>query len=180
MEDKTVKFDSTARTLHWISAVVIVWAMLSGLYVSLLSALHLDQAHSMQVIKRFITDFNVSLTALYIPLFVMRVLHVLRTKKPHYGDMLSPAQIKMANAAHICMYILIATLLCSGMLMMNRPFGIFGLFTMMPIITDPQWLNVYSDIHQYSSYVLLVFIILHLGALLKHQRSGNRILQRML
>ncbi|MBD1583943.1 cytochrome b/b6 domain-containing protein [Pseudoalteromonas sp. S16_S37] len=180
MEDATLRFDRLARILHWISAVVILWAMFSGLCVSLLSAQYVEQTYVIQVAKHFITDFNVSLTILYMPLFVLRAIHALRTKKPHYGETLSTVQIKTANLAHICMYILVATLLCSGLLMMNRPFGVFGWITMMPIITDLQWLNVYSRIHQYSSYALLVFIFLHLGALLKHQYSGNQILKRML
>ncbi|NOU51263.1 hypothetical protein HG263_12065 [Pseudoalteromonas sp. JBTF-M23] len=180
MESTVLKFDRTARTLHWVSAVVIVWAMLSGLFVSFLPSVAVSQQATLQQLKLFITEFNVSLTMLYIPFFIWRVLHAIRTKKPVYCKSLPTAQVKVAHVAHVCMYTLIATLLCSGLLMMNRPFGIFGLWNMSPMIVDQTWLLFFARVHEYSSYVLLIFIIIHLGALAKHQHSGNQILQRML
>ncbi|NOU50175.1 hypothetical protein HG263_06420 [Pseudoalteromonas sp. JBTF-M23] len=184
MEPKALKFDNIARALHWISAVIILWAMLSGMAVSLLPnvevTVELSREFPKKDIKRLITDFNVSLTILYIPIFLWRVAHALRVKKPPYFAPLSNTQIKVAHIAHICMYILIAVLLSSGLLMMNRPYAVFGLWNMAPIITDITWLDFFEQVHKYSSYALLFFITIHLSALLKHQHSGNKIMQRML
>ncbi|ESP93522.1 cytochrome b/b6 domain-containing protein [Pseudoalteromonas luteoviolacea] len=179
MESTVLKFDRTARALHWVSAVVIIWAMLSGILVSFIPSTAQSQTTFLQDVKQVVADFNVSLTMLYIPFFIWRVAHAVRTKKPSYSETLPTAQVKVAHLAHICMYNLIAILLVSGVLMMDRPFGMFGLWSMTPIVTDKTWLLFYFTIHKYSSYILFAFIIMHLGALVKHQYSGNRILQRM-
>jgi cytochrome b561 len=180
MESIVLKYDRTAKMLHWVSAVVIIWVMLSGLFVSLLPSSALSQQAFLQELKHIIANFNVSLTILFIPLFIWRVFHAMKTKKPLYCKTLPTVQVKAACLVHLSMYILIATLLCSGLLMMNRPFGVFGLWSMAPIITEQTLLLFFAKVHEYSSYVLLAFIIIHLAALAKHQHSGNQILQRML
>lgn len=51
--------------LHWISAVVILWTLFSGFYVAFIDV-------AMET-KNWVGFINVSLSALYIPIFILRV-----------------------------------------------------------------------------------------------------------
>ncbi|MCO7189133.1 MULTISPECIES: cytochrome b/b6 domain-containing protein [unclassified Pseudoalteromonas] len=168
----TDKFDRTARALHWISAAVILWAMLSGFYMALFEV---DN-----IIKKTLSTFNVSLTFVYFPLFLWRLVHRITCTPPTQLEQLNQHQAKLACAAHKFIYLLTTIVMCSGVLMMQHSFCVFGLFTVPPLLSTTSLQDVFSRVHVLSNILLLFMITLHILAVIKHQLGGRAILQRML
>ncbi|WP_158678287.1 cytochrome b [Pseudoalteromonas sp. T1lg23B] len=172
MEVSVTKFDTLSKVLHWLSAVVILWATFSGLF--------LVAVKGEGEWKLLISEFNVSLTTAFIPIFCVRIVHAVRTVRPCYQGKLSAAQILCVRYVHMTMYLLAMLLFISGLLMMRSEFQVFGLITIPPLIEHTQASMFFSRVHRYVSYALTVLIILHVLAVILHQRAGKKILQRML
>ena len=60
------QYNRPMRVLHWVSAAVILWALATGFSVSLLN---LPLA-----LKSGISFINVSLTFIFIPVFILRCI----------------------------------------------------------------------------------------------------------
>ncbi|RZM78235.1 hypothetical protein C3B51_15200 [Pseudoalteromonas rubra] len=166
------KFDYTARALHWISACVILWALLSGFYMAVFE---LDTPT-----KTTLSRFNVALTFVYCPVFIWRVVHRVMCPPPAQITTLKPHQARLASAAHVAIYLLTALVLCSGVLMMEHPFSIFGWFFVPPVLSDAQALDWFARLHLSCNILLLLMVTLHILAVVKHQLSGRAVLRRML
>ncbi|RBP51109.1 cytochrome b [Arenicella xantha] len=166
-----MKFKVTARVLHWVSALIIIWATVTGLYLAFYKV---DPN-----IKHKILDFNVSITFVFIPIFVWRVWHRIRNGAPPYASALSSLEIRAASYMHKLLYVLVAGILVSGVLMMNRDFQVFGLSTIPHIIYDREITAFFSLIHNYLSYSLAACVIVHVLAAVKHEFCGTRILRRI-
>ncbi|MCE5975631.1 cytochrome b [Pseudomonas sp. JR33AA] len=157
--------------LHWISALVIGWALVSGFYVSLVGV-QPSRAD-------FIGFVNVGLTTLFIPIFLMRWL--LRVFMPRPGTVhQSVAGRRIAHFVHEGLYWLTAVVLLSGVLMMDRPIEVFGWFAIAPLLVDPSWLDAWLKLHIATSTLLAGAMLLHVAAVVLHELSGRRILRRML
>ncbi|MCF6436765.1 cytochrome b/b6 domain-containing protein [Pseudoalteromonas sp. MMG022] len=172
MKMSVTKFDRLARVFHWVSAVVILWATFSGLF---LAAVKVER--EWQVL---ISGFNVSLTTVFIPIFFGRVVHALRKKKPSYQGSLNALQAKCAHCVHVSMYLLIMLIIVSGVLMMRHEFQVFGIVNIAPLLKDVWLCELFSQIHHYASYILAVLIIVHISAVVWHHYTGKPILKRML
>lgn len=166
------KFDRTARALHWISACVILWAMLSGFYMALFEV---DSTT-----KKTLSTFNVSLTFVYFPLFLWRLVHRITCTLPAQLEQLNQHQAKLACAAHKFIYLLTTIVMCSGVLMMQHSFCVFGLFTVPPLLSNTSLLALFARLHVISNVLLLFLVSVHIVAVIKHQLAGRAILQRML
>ncbi|OHU84918.1 MULTISPECIES: cytochrome b [Pseudoalteromonas] len=172
MKMSVTKFDRLARVFHWVSAVVILWATFSGLFLAVVKV-----ESEWQIL---ISEFNISLTTVFIPIFCGRVVHALRTQKPAYQGTLNALQAKCAHSVHIFMYLLIMLIIISGVLMMRLEFQVFGIVSITPLLKDVWLCEWFSTIHHYASYILAVLIIVHVGAVVWHQYTGKPILKRML
>ena len=172
MVKTATKFNLTARLLHWFSALVILWATISGLYIALFN---LDAD-----IKRQILEFNVSVTLVFIPLFCWRMVHRIRQGVPSYNKLLSIAEIKTARLAHILLYTLVSIVLVSGVLMIDKDINVFNLLSIPQPIHDREIRGAFKIFHLYSCRLLAIGIVLHVLAVVKHEFSGRRILKRML
>ena len=167
---KSLPYSARQKWLHWLSAVVILWALLSGFYVAVFSV--------PASIKAWVGFFNVSLTALYIPVFVFRVY----CSFAHGLDfsIKRPAQEYLALLVHKAMYGVLAVVLVTGVLMMDRPINIFDLVSIAQFESDPARIAWYTRVHVLACGVLLVMVTLHIGAVVIHERRGKRVMARML
>ncbi len=170
-----VKYDIVIRTMHWISAIVIIWASLSGLYAA--------QLPIGDNTKHMISFINVSLTTLFIPLFIFRLSYKygssLRRGKVHQSKIIQKEN-KIASTVHHLMYVIISIVLITGVLMMQHPINIFNWFAIPHVITQPELHHFFEQLHIYACQILVLFIVLHISAVIKHEISGLRILKRML
>ncbi|AWY44134.1 cytochrome B [Pseudomonas putida] len=161
------KYTKAQVALHWLSAFIILWSLCTGSYVALFKA--------SPDIKSLITALNISMTTLFIPFFVLRaILRINHLRKYPAG----PGEL-LATFVHNLIYLITAMVLLTGVLMMDRPISVFGLPSLPPLITNPQWLHDFHAAHRDSTEMLGGLVLLHLLAVAKHELSGNRILKNM-
>ncbi|PKH04836.1 cytochrome b [Moritella sp. Urea-trap-13] len=172
MNQLTHQFDTTAKYLHWISALVILWASISGLYIAFFE---LESN-----IKSHILSFNVSITTVFMPLFCWRIYHRLKQGVPAPHPAMSILEAKLAHIGHTSLYVLVSLVLVSGVLMMGHDVTVFGLFTIPQLLADQSTIHFFESLHLYTCRLLALLIVCHLAALIKHEMSGRRILKRMI
>lgn len=167
----TVLGYSTQRVwLHWLSAAVIVWTLISGFYVACVDV-------SPQV-AQWVAFLNVSLTTVFIPFFVWRLFifasHARHARMSDFNFM-----GKFALFAHTLIYLVISIVLVTGVLMMDRPIDVFGLFEIAQPLSDPELISRFFNIHIWACVVLSLLVVLHVGAVVVHELCGHRVLRRM-
>ncbi len=165
-------FSFTAKTLHWLSAVVILWAMSTGLYITFFDV-NPD-------LKKELLSLNVAITFIFIPFFLWRIIHKVQKGIPNYHKSLSEAEVKIAKPIHHLLYVLICITLISGTLMIDHEINIFNVFSFPQLIQDNELITYFKIGHMYICRILAVFIILHIIAVIKHEVTGTRILKRMI
>lgn len=146
--------------LHWLSAVVILWASVTGFVASCCAA------HS--AFRQFFDVFNPQLTTLLIPFFAWRVLLYLRTI-PWRGWGGESLQSRLARLVHGLIYGLVTIILVSGVLMMPHPWRVLGVLP-MPVLG--RWNGALFLLHKGCCMVLVGLIALHLAAVIHHLGRG--------
>ena len=145
-----VKYSFIARFFHWLSAFVILWAILSG---SLLNFGGFPSG-----LKHQVAEFNVSLTFVFIPIFISRMLYRFYKGAPA-NFLLTRQQVRLAEAAHWLLYALVLLELLSGVLMMREDFLVFYWLAVPHLLTDVIWLDFFSSLHVYLSRALAVLVL---------------------
>jgi cytochrome b561 len=148
-------YNRLTKQLHWLSAAVILWALGSGTMVALVD---LNTAVTEQIVA-----FNILLTSLYIPVFLLRVLLRYRRGSVHSVP---------ARLVHLGLYGATAVVLFSGVLMLEQPLGIAGPSTSIRTLA--------TSTHRVSCLVLAVLVCGHIAAVAWHHCRGRNILGRML
>jgi cytochrome b561 len=166
----TQKYNRLARTLHWVSAAVIIWASVAGIVIGLL--------HQHDQMRAWLAAFNVSLTTVYTPLFVLRLINAVRSGKPASLDV-PRWQQRAALLVHALLYALTSVALASGFLMMDHAIDVFGLITLPNPISDADWNQYFYRLHRHSCAALFLLVMLHVAAVVHHQRAGRPVLARM-
>jgi len=166
------KYDGAARLLHWISAAVILWASISGFAIAF-------KLISPEVSSR-VASFNVSVTTIFIPFFILRVWYRARRKPPQHRPSFPDGDARLAAAMHFFIYVVVGVVLASGVLMLNTELKVFNVISFPQMIHDPVALGFFRQIHGIATAVLLGCVILHVLAVIKHEMAGRRIMARML
>lgn len=166
---------SIAKSFHWIVALAILGNGIFGLLM--------DLAHSpMQKINWLALHKSIGLTVL--ALFLLRVLWRWGDGRPRE----EPAprwQQWSARAVHVLLYLLTAALPLSGWWynsVTGKPLQWFKLFN-LPALTaaDPDLKHLVHGVHEYLFWFLLLVLVAHVGAALKHHVFDNDdVLRRML
>lgn len=157
--------------LHWVSAVLILWVLISGFFVA-----YFDVAPRTFDLVAFV---NVSLSTLYIPVFLLRwLLHLCWSKPAHpcYGRLMRC----MAMLVHEGLYVVTGFVLLSGVLMMTREIDVFGWFAFAPLFSDTGRQALWLKLHIGACVLLSVLLVMHIGAAIMHEVLGRRVLRRML
>lgn len=157
--------------LHWASAALILWVLISGFVVA-----HLDVAPRTFEVVSFA---NVALSTLYIPVFVLRWwLHLCLIKPAslHHDRVMRVVTVLV----HESLYLTTGFVLLSGVLMMKREIDVFGGFAIAPLLSDPGWQALWFTLHIGACMVLAALVLMHVGAVMMHELLGRRVLRRML
>ncbi|MBT2338204.1 MULTISPECIES: cytochrome b [Pseudomonas] len=152
--------------LHWLSAVIILWALASGFYVAYYPV--------SAATEHWVGSLNVSLTTLFIPVFAWRLW--LFVSELGAGE---PVTNRLALAVHALIYLCIGVVLVTGVLMMKSPISIFGFIEIPRPLDDPALIGLASAVHTLSCAVLSMLVALHLCAVAWHECSGRRVVRRM-
>ncbi|ARZ02110.1 cytochrome B [Yersinia ruckeri] len=156
--------------LHWISAVVIIWATVTGFYVGLFNV-----SDELKTLTAFI---NVSLTTLLIPVFIIRIYFYFTSENPEEINTNSLTRF-IAHFVHFLLYLNITLVLITGVLMMERDINVFDLFIIPQPIHDLSLTGMFNTVHVFSCATLATLIVLHIAAVVKHELCGKKVLRRM-
>jgi len=165
------KYDIASRILHWISAIIILWATVSGILIS-----YFDVSESA---KNFVGNFNVSLTTVFIPIFIFRVLNRLKLGAPTYNEILSGFEKRAALVTHMLLYIITTVVLVSGYLMMDTGINVFEIVELPVLIHEQDTQKMFEYLHTASNHLLALLIFCHVAAVIKHEIKGIHVYRRM-
>lgn len=167
----TLRYSRPRALLHWGSAIVILWATLSGFANALLEL--------PEPLSTSIGFINVSLTGLLIPFFVLRIGYALAHPGPAHAPQGNALGSFLAKAGHLALYIATALVLVTGVLMMGRPIDLFGLASLPQPLTEPVLTGFFNRSHRMVCVVLALLVAGHIGAVALHHLSGQPVLARM-
>ncbi len=178
-----------ARLLHWATAGVILFLLGLGFYmVEVLSS-----TDSETLLERFaLTQTHKSWGVAAFALAMLRLIWRVLNPTPTLPEGMTPLERTLAHGGHIALYICMFAMPISGWLMasaspLQDTYGIknmvFGLFEMPdPFVPGSAELDeVLKAIHFYVALALVLLILGHIAASLKHaliNRDG--VLRRML
>jgi cytochrome b561 len=177
MTDATAPaYTLTARTLHWLTATLVLLNLPLGLVIANNWGGPLqDQLY----------DLHRSIGALIIPIILVRLLYRLGHKPAPLPDDIPPLQQFAANATHWALYALLIVqpfLGWIGTSAYRAQIIVFGLLELPPIWPEDR---AFSDrvlfVHSFVGLTIAVLLAAHIGAALQHhfvRRDG--ILMRMI
>lgn len=171
------RYTLPAIALHWLIALLIVAAFALGLTMVDIPGLTPTK------LKYFAWHKWIGVTVLCLA--VLRVLWRLTHAAPAYPAAMPAWQAKAAHALHGLLYLLIFAVPLSGYfysLAAGVPVVYLGVLPLPVLIDpDPQLKAVLKQVHYWLNMTMLLLVILHLAAALKHHfidRDG--VLRRML
>lgn len=157
--------------LHWFSAAVIIWALISGFYSTF--------GTSSPNVKTAIGFINVSVTTIYLPFFILRLLSAVCLYGPTYPVTDDKVHNQIAKGMHIALYVVTTVVMITGVLMMSRDISVFGVFTISQPITDERLISWFKILHIISNILLSMMVTAHLIAVIAHKAKGRNIIFRM-
>ncbi|WP_147456170.1 cytochrome b [Aquitalea palustris] len=169
--DAIGRYSRLARILHWVFAVSIIYASIIGFMLSHIFPLSL---------RSFLSHLNMSVATVLIFLFPVRVLSRLRNRTAPLPNT-SPFMAALAHAAHHLLYFLTMLVLASGFLMVPDGYYFFGVLWIPTPFHQGELTASLFEVHRIACMALAMLVILHIGAVLKHQLlERTPILRRML
>ncbi|MDE2258823.1 MAG: cytochrome b [Betaproteobacteria bacterium] len=169
------KYDTTAITLHWLVALLIVIAFSVGHYMA-------DLDLSPWKLKVFAWHKWVGVTIFGLVLFRMmwRATHVV----PPLPAGMSELMRKISGLGHLGIYLLMLAIPLTGWLHSSAA-GVtvvyFNVITLPDLVQKNKELsNLFKEVHELLNWTLLGLVILHVVAALKHQFvDKDNLLNRM-
>ena len=171
VEGQVHRYPLAWRILHWLSALIILWAMGSGFYILL--------AQPPEEVIHTIADFNVSITLLFVPVFIIRLVVSHVSEKPTTPQ-LGNRQQQLAHRVHVVMYWMVSIVLITGVLMMDRTMNVFGWFELNSVFSAGIITESFFTLHRAANILLTLLLLGHVLAVIKHQWNGVPILRKMI
>jgi cytochrome b561 len=164
----------TAKVLHWLMALLIFTALPLGFYMH-----DLKLSPAKLQLYSYHKWIGVSLLLLCLVRILWRITH----RPP--ALLLERWQHTASNVVHRLLYLLLLAIPLSGWLMSSAK-GVqtvwFGIIPLPNLVEKNKVLGILlGQIHESLSYILLILVILHIAAALKHQFiDRDKLLSRML
>jgi cytochrome b561 len=162
MKRKVENYNLIARLVHWFSAVVIIGMFIVGLWM-------VDLSYYSEWYQRA-PHWHKSVGLLLAFLTLFRLGWKVFTPSP---DIIGSNRERLAaTTAHISMYLILLTIFISGYLISTedgRSIDIFTWFELpgMGALFENQ-ADIAGEIHFYLAWTLMVLVVVHLAAALKH------------
>lgn len=159
-------YGAVAIALHWVMAALLIGLASLGLYMVALPDVGFDTR------KITLILYHKELGMLALALFVVRLAWRVTNILPHLVGHLPDWQKVAARFVHLCFYALMFALPMTGWLMSSAagfPVSFLNTFTLPDLIgrNDHLFMQL-IEIHKWLSYVLLVLIVVHAAAALRH------------
>ncbi|MBL0122499.1 MAG: cytochrome b [Betaproteobacteria bacterium] len=173
---KTERFTSTAITLHWLVAAMMVISVAIGLYMTGLKL-------SPDKLKLYSWHKWVGVTIFM--LVAIRAAWRLSHASPPMPASMPAWQRHTANAAHILLYVLMFAIPLSGWLMSSaKGFQTvyFGVIPLPDLLGKNEALGeLLQEVHRLLNYTFIAIVAVHVAAALKHHFiDKDDVMQRML
>jgi cytochrome b561 len=175
MSEATPAYTVTARTLHWITATLVLINLPLGLVIA---------NNWGGPLQDWLYNLHRSIGALIIPIILVRLIYRLGHKPAPLPDDIPPLQQFAAGATHWALYALLIVQPFLGWIGTSAypaPIVVFGLFQLPPIWHEDR---AFSDqvllVHSLVGLAIACLLAAHIGAALHHhfvRRDG--ILMRM-
>ena len=166
------RYDRFSRLLHWVVAVVIIYAMCMGYIL-----------HALEGTRwfTFFSVLNMSLGTIATPIMLVRfVWRFFRPSVP-YPATVAGRKKQMVVFIHELFYLTIMLVLVSGFLMLHKDYSLFGLLPITHPINTIEVNEFFFKVHRVSCILLGLILLGHVAAVIKYTFKGQReILQRML
>jgi cytochrome b561 len=166
IENTEDRYGAIALLLHWSMALLVIGLAALGLYMVTLPDVGFNTRKVTLVLYH--KEFGVLAFALLATRLSWRLTHVL----PRLVENMPDWQKIAARFVHLCFYGLLFALPMTGYLMSSAagiPVSFFGLFMIPDFVhRNADLFQRYVTIHQWLGYVLILFIVVHAGAALRH------------
>ena len=157
------KFSLPARWLHWSIAGLLLLQIPLAWYM-------VDLPLGPDKLEKY--TWHKSLGMLLFALGVIRLVRGLIGSRPALPAATPRRERILARTIQALLYLVIVIMPISGWLMSsaaNVPVKLFGLVTLPPLIgPDKELVEVFEEVHEIQSFVLLTLVTLHILAALKH------------
>jgi len=175
MLPNTQKYPPLMRALHWLMAIIIIAMLALGLIM--------EGIPRENPLHQTLYDVHKSFGVLVLMLFAIRISLRLRFGSPALPAIISGMVKKLALAGHYLLYLLMFIMPASGYLMTNSfgfPVRFFGIALPKVIGIDKEAGMSFATIHAISAYILIFFIVVHIGAVILHLvKDRVNLLKRM-
>lgn len=171
---ESLNYDKITRYLHWIMAVIIIYATAAGYVMHLVIDSHPAFFH-------FLSVMNMSLATVGSAVFVIRWFWKYFRPQRSFSERQIPRwQLNMAHMLHGVIYQLMFVIFISGFLMLDTSYQLFWLIEIPNPVTSQDINGFFFIVHRISCASLAVVITLHASAALKHHYvAKNQVLLRM-
>lgn len=169
-------YTATAKSLHWVMAILIIGLLALGFYMQ-------DLPLSPEKLKLYSWHKWAGVTAFLLVAFRLswRITH----RPPALPDSMPKLMQFAAHAGHLMLYLLMIAIPLSGWLMSSAKGFQTVYFGVLPIPDligkDPDLGNLLKTVHVSLNFLLLALVAAHAGAALKHHfLDRDATLRRML
>ena len=160
------RYGAMASVLHWLMAVVLIALVVLGLYMTSLPDVGFDTR------KIALILYHKELGILALVLAALRLAWRVVNALPKLVEYLPEWQKVIARFVHLCFYALMFALPVTGWIMSSAagiPVSFFGLFELPDLVSySDRLFRTFIEIHKWLGYALIVLILVHAGAALRH------------
>jgi cytochrome b561 len=167
-------FGLLTKLLHWGMAVLIFGLIALGMYLTNVK---------ISISQLYLFNWHKAAGILALSLISARILWHLWSRLPH--PLAAPLwQTRLARAVHVSLYVLLLAIPLSGWIASSASgfeMSLFGLFS-IPFIapTNAKIEDLFFEIHDICTSLLLVFLFLHIGGAMHRQFfKHDKTLRRM-
>ncbi|MBF0187669.1 MAG: cytochrome b [Magnetococcales bacterium] len=172
-----MRYDLTARLLHWLTALLLIALFGLGWYMTGLTYYDPDY--------RWTSELHKALGMTTAVVIVVRIVWRLGHQPPPPLASHAAWERALAKGVHLLLYLLMAALPITGYLMATaagHAIDLFGLYEFPALLTAEKGREESMGMaHEWLAYGGGVLVLMHLGGVLKHQFiDGDATLARML
>jgi cytochrome b561 len=174
-----MKYALTSRILHWVMAVLIIFLLGLGIFMS--DFLSKESPNRLDVY-----NLHKSLGVVVLILVFLRILNRLLTRTPALPFAISALEKKLAKFGHLALYFLMFLTPFSGYLMSSfagYPVKLFAIELPNFFEANFEIAHFFAETHSLCAFSLLGLIVIHILAVIRHRffdKPGNDVLNRMI
>jgi cytochrome b561 len=169
MTSNVARYHIGAIALHWVVAFVLIANLLLGLLLEDIADADKFQAYQWH------KSLGVTVLLLGVLRLVWRLTHMIPADLPNF----KPWEITVSKITHVLFYVLMIGIPLTGWMIVsasprNFPTMLFGLLPwphlpfLQGFVDQKEVMKSISDVHGALAYGILVLLVLHVGAALRH------------